>query len=189
MKIKFKIMTKSLMAGVLIALGGLGLLLQNPLYFGFALLTICLGNLYLYTGKIGFVDKKNWIDLPIILACNILGVTIAVLLFQFLPNYETALVKAQEIAQLKLSAGLWNTFIASIFCGIILYYACAIYKTVRGVEWFIWFAVALFVACGFNHVIADLFYFLMAAVLPLPHLGVILLGNSIGSIVARKMSE
>lgn len=189
MKIKLSLITKSVMAGILIAMGGLALLLQSPLYFGFALLAICLSNLTLYTGRIGFVNKKNWHELPIILLFNVIGVILAVFAFRFLPNYEAALVKAEEIAALKMSTSYIGTFVAAMFCGIILYYACAIYKQVRGVEWFIWFAVTLFVVCGFNHVVADLFYFLMAGVLPLKHLGVILLGNSIGSIIANKMTE
>ena len=185
MKLKLNLITKSIMAGVLISIGGLALLVQSPLYFGFALLTICLGNLSLYTGKIGFVNKKNWKDLPIILLFNIIGVIISVYAFHSLACYETALTRAQEIVQLKLSVGLFDTFVSSIFCGLILFYACTVVNRCKGVEWFVWLAVTVFVLCGFNHVIADLFYFLMAGTIPFPHLIAILLGNSIGSILAR----
>lgn len=185
MKLKLNLITKSIMAGVLIAIGGLALLVKSPLYFGFALLTICLGNLSLYTGKVGFANKKNWKDLPIILLFNVVGVIISVYAFHSLACYEIALAKAQEVTQLKLSVGYIDTFISSVFCGLILFYACAVFNRFKGVEWFVWLAVTVFVLCGFNHVIADLFYFLMAGTVSIPHLIAILLGNSVGSILAR----
>ena len=97
--------------------------------------------------------------------------------------------KALEIVNLKLNDNLLSIFILSILCGILMYIAVNNYKKINneiGKYSCIFMCVMVFILCGFEHSVANMYYISVASLLNLKSLLYILimvLGNSTGSIL------
>ena len=96
--------------------------------------------------------------------------------------------KAAVICQTKLSQGLPSAFILAIFCNIMIFIAVEGYKTIPhelGKYLAIIFGVTVFVICGFEHCVANMYYFTVGrawsaeAVLCLL---VMTVGNAVGGV-------
>lgn len=179
-------MKKSIAAGALIAMAScLFLKAQAPLgglLFGFALCFICLFELDLFTGKIGFFGEK---DLPYlkILAGNLIGALIVCLLLRdSLDVAELALPVAEKKAALSWHGALIN----GIFCGVLMYLAVASWA--KGLKAGCFLCVSVFIFCGFEHSIADFAYMAYAWKWSI-NLLYILAGNAIGAVVCRLMIQ
>ena len=57
-----------------------------------------------------------------------------------------------------MSNDFMTNFIYGIFCGMLMYIAVAGFNSSRNFI-FVFVPVATFILCGFNHCIADMFYF------------------------------
>ena len=180
-----------ILAGVMVSIGGAVLLSVDNRYIGaalfsIALLVICYFGFNLYTGKVGFLwNTHNRAALSMAflgLLGNLLGtVLVGVLLAAALPQLrETALAACEKrLTQLPL-----QTVIRGFFCGILMYSAVWIYrekKTVTGIL----FCIPVFILAGFEHSVADMFYFALAGLFNVKAIGFILLvvlGNSLGGV-------
>ena len=132
--------------------------------FAVALLVICILGLYLYTGKIGLFiekpDKKSALALLIGLAGNAVG---AVLTGILVAIAKPALIDvAQAACASKLEGGMLKGLIAAIFCGVLMYAAVKTYG-VKGTLFGIIFCIPTFILCGFEHSVADMYYFAVAS--------------------------
>ena len=156
-------------SGMLVGIGGAVYLscenkVVGAVLFSVALLCICILGLYLYTGKIGLFienpDKKSAIALPIGLGGNVIGAALTGVL--------TALAKpslievAQTACKAKLGGGLLKGLIAAVFCGVLMYAAVKTYGA-KGTLLGIIFCIPTFILCGFEHSIADVYYFTVAS--------------------------
>lgn len=147
---------KSLAASFLIGLGNFVLLkLGSPLgpfLFAFGLLSVCILNLNLFTGKCGFVleDNISQKTLLSILLFNLLGGYFTGLIFSFADNSVVAPALA-KIATWHFSPSF---FIQACLCGAIMYLAVAIFR--KNSPLGILFGVPLFIFCGFQHCIANI---------------------------------
>lgn len=156
-------------SGMLVGIGGAVYLsceskVVGAVLFSVALLCICLLGLYLYTGKIGVFmekpDKKSVVALPIGLLGNVLGAA--------LTGALTALAKpslidaARKACEAKLGGGLLKGLIAAVFCGVLMYAAVKTYGA-KGTLVGIIFCIPTFILCGFEHSIADVYYFTVAS--------------------------
>ena len=196
MKKYIDFIVKGFYAGILIGMGGIAYLaisnkIVGSFMFSFGLLTVCIYQFNLYTGKIGYilVNKINFVwELLFSLFGNFLG-ALAVGSVMRLTRYQTYIDTAKEIVNIKLGDNLLSIFILATFCGILMYLAVNNYKTQKteiGKYMSIFMGVMLFILCGFEHCVANMFYFSIAGVFSfkaLLYILVMILGNSFGSIL------
>ncbi len=185
-------------AGVLIAIGGTVFLSCDSRYagallFAVALLCICWKGYYLFTGKIGYLtedhSKENVQNLVVGLAANLLTTLLLGLLLRYaLPAIGTV---AEGLCAAKLQQSFGQTLIRAAFCGILMYLAVSVYreqKTVLGIV----FCIPVFILSGFEHSIADMFYFGAAGKLSFSVAGFIaavVLGNTLGSVLLPLLNK
>ena len=185
----FNLITKSILAGLLISLVGIVYLncpdkIVGSLLFSLGLISILILEAKLFTGVIGYVNsKRSILDSLLILVFNLVAATIVGLI------YRCGSDAAASIAEPKLlvfSESWWLTGLKSIGCGAAIYLAVEGYKKSKSLIPVI-LGVMVFILAGWNHCIADCFY--MAAgsssVLAIPYLLVVIVGNSIGSLLIR----
>ena len=185
----FNLITKSILAGLLISLAGIVYLncsdkIVGSLLFSLGLISVILLEANLFTGKIGYVNsKRSILDSLLILVFNLVAATIVGLI------YRCGSAAAAPIAESKLlvfSETWWLTGLKSIGCGAAIYLAVEGYKKSKSLIPVI-LGVMTFILASWNHCIADCFY--MAAgsssVLAIPYLLVVIVGNSIGSLLIR----
>ena len=205
-----KVLLFGIYAGLAIGLGSLvftvvsaflnntgGMIFASAL-FSIGLILVCTLGLQLYTGKVGVVFdnreqlKENAINLPIMLAGNAIGAFGLGIICHFV------FMNIPEVADriLAISLGKTNSttvFLQGIFCGALVYIAVYFFKNLQ--NWAmkiigIITAVTLFVYCGFQHCIANMFYFGMAFnwnIDMLWNLLIVILTNSIGALLIRCM--
>ena len=89
----------------------------------------------------------------------------------------------------KANDSFISSFILAFFCGLIMYLAVDVGKRTNGIErvFTIVVSIMVFILAGFNHSIADSFYFFMAdfysnAPRFLFYLVVVIIGNFFGGI-------
>ena len=196
MKDNFKILLRSILAGVMISIGGtIYLALENKMLgaflFSIGLFAICTNGFNLYTGKIGYVidnKPKYLIELLITLIGNLIG-TVACGYLLFLSRIGDKLrLTAATICEIKLNDNLLSIFILAIFCGIIMYLAVDLYKKLNdfGKYMGIFMGITVFILAGFEHCVANMFYFSMANMWEwktVYYVLVMIAGNSVGSIL------
>ncbi len=181
-------------AGILISLGGgifLACLPENKIVgavlFAVALLSICLKGYSLYTGKICYIpltyDKEAFSVLLLGLLGNLIGTVVCGYMMRYgIPSMgETAFA----ICSAKLEQTFLQTLIRGIFCGILIYLAVDIYKTKNNIVGII-FCIPVFILSGFEHSIADIYYFSVSGIVSIKafaFLWTVILGNTIGGIL------
>lgn len=181
-------------AGLSIAIGGcIYLTLENKiigsLLFTVGLYTIVLNGLFLYTGKIGYFattkEKKPYLIL--LLATwtgNLVGTALGALALRA-TRVNEIVETAKAICEVKLADNIISIFILSIFCGALMYIAVDGYKE-KGNPTILFLCVSVFILCGFEHCIANMFYFSLAgawSVKAVGYLIVMTLGNSVGGML------
>ena len=169
--------------------------------FSIGLILVCVLGLQLYTGKIGVVFddreklKDNAINLPIMLVGNAIGAFALGVICHFIFNGVPEIAdRIGKIAFAKIDYANHNIFLEGIFCGALVYIAVYLYKNLQ--NWAmkiigIITAVTLFVYCGFQHCIANMFYFAMNFdwvnwnIDYLWNILVVILLNSVGALLVR----
>ncbi|MBQ3707935.1 MAG: formate/nitrite transporter family protein [Clostridia bacterium] len=182
-------------AGIYIGIGGAVFLACDNRYLGavfftVALLSICLTGMQLYTGKVGMIvyshTKRDWISLLGCLLGNLTGTLLCA--FAVWVGVPSLKENALTLIEKKLAASApWHprVLFAGILCGILMYTAVWVYKQ-KNTVWGILFCVPVFILAGFEHSIADMFYFFCAGSFTLPSfcfLLMVVLGNSVGGMI------
>ncbi len=183
---------EGLAAGLLITIGccvylGCDTKWVGAILFSVALLSICLMNFSLFTGRIGFLLenlKKDYISgLLLGLLGNVIATAVVGIAVQYaIPNlHETAAVMCAA----KLDQQLWQTFIRAILCGVLMYIAVGVYKYKKSVLGIV-FCIPAFILSGFEHSIADMGYFAIAGVYSARAFGfiwIVIIGNALGALL------
>ncbi len=167
--------------------------------FSIGLFTVCTFGLSLYTGKIGMVYEKKqetafYIDLPIMLLGNAIGAFGLGFLLN-LPLANTDVVtRAIEVANSRLNFATFDHFLATMIkafcCGVCVYLSVACFKKAKSRvvgTLLLMFFVFLFVYFGFEHCIANMFYFGLANRIEgytFLNLALVIIFNSLGPIPA-----
>lgn len=162
----------SILAGICIALGGIAFLsISNPvigsLFFCIGLFIILNYEFNLFTGKLCYTFSNNlkyFGNLFIILIGNFIGTNIVGLTLN-LTRLTSLKERCQNIVNTKLNDSLISIFILAILCNILIYVAVEGFKngkTSATKYLSLFFGVATFVICGFEHCVADMFYFSFA---------------------------
>lgn len=86
---------------------------------------------------------------------------------------------------MKMGDNPLSIFILAVFCGILMYIAVDGYKE-KGNPVILFLGVSVFILSGFEHCIANMFYFSLAgawSVKAIVYLLIMTIGNSIGGIL------
>ena len=178
-------------AGIMIAIGGSVFLSCESRYvgavlFSVALLFICFKGYSLFTGKVGYIPEKHDKEAVKILLCGLLGNAISTVGLGFAISYalpalhETALA----ICTAKLTQQLMQTLIRAFFCGVLMYMAVSCYRE-KGTVAAIFFCVPVFILSGFEHSIANMFYFGVSGIITMEsvfYIFVVIIGNALGGM-------
>lgn len=183
-----KAFVSAILAGAMVGMAGtvyLNLDLQwfGSILFMSGLILVCLRGYNLYTGAIGYFHSIREVPKFII---YIIGNIIGVALVALIPNPVAA-----ELAFAKLQMPLGIALYKSIFCGVLMYLAVDIYRSRKSILG-IMACIPMFILAGFEHSIADAFYFISARMFSLDVLVfmiVVLLGNAIGSIIYARVER
>ena len=205
----WKIFVNGIMAGVFIGIAGTVYLavpipIVGAFLFGFGLLTILCNNFKLFTGAVGYLASQGrntpgylW-TLALIWSGNLAGcfaVGTAVRCSR-VAELSGIVAKAQTICAAKTADSWTSLLILAFFCGILMYLAVDTFKrelppVIRLINVFL--CVMVFILSGFEHCIANMYYFSVAGIWSVNNLGLILLmtlGNALGGmfpVVADKL--
>lgn len=198
MKKYISVFLLAILAGASIAIGGaIYLAVENKVvgavFFSVGLFTVCTKGLNLFTGKAVYIfDNKPLflLDLAVIWVGNLLGAWGVAALLSLTRQADKLRETASALAETKAGDGLLSMFILGIFCNICIYIAVDSYgknSHELGKYVGIVFGVTAFILAGFEHSVADMFYFAMAGRLfegqVLVCLLVVSLGNVVGGVV------
>lgn len=181
---------KSIYAGLMIGIGGIIYLsLNNPIIgaflFSFGLLTIIIQQFSLFTGKIGFIKTREQLfEIPIITLGNFIGTFI----IGVMARIADLPISADIICFNKLNN---NIFILAIFCGIMMYLAVDNYNKSKNIICII-LLVVIFILAGFEHSIANMFYFSLAGVWNIKafcYIIIMMCGNAFGALIFNYFKE
>ena len=187
---------EAIAAGILISIGGCvflacagdGMKWLGAILFAVALLCICIKGYSLFTGKVGYLVNDHSADYWKVVATSLIGNAIAccgvgLIIAYAMPHLSAT---AAGICAAKLEQEVLSIIVRAILCGVLMYMAVSIYKE-KGTYAGIFFCVPVFILAGFEHSIANMFYFAVAGefftVQGLIYLAIVVLGNSIGGMM------
>ena len=199
-------------AGIAIGIGGLLNIVANTylvpeiaakiigsLLFPIGLSLVCFLDLNLFTGKIGYLldnDKSFLLKLLFIYIGNIIGSLIfggwALVVFKGELHETVLVIASKKLFELSFRP-IIKVFGGSVLCGALVYLAVFSYKTFKQVYLKligIFLAIGLFVFFGFDHCIANMFYFTFSWSWNNPvaylNIAIVTFGNSIGAIALNE---
>ena len=191
-----KIFLSAILAGMVIGFGGTVFLsVENTvigsLFFTIGLFVVCTRGLHLFTGKVCYLfdnDAAYAKTLPVIWFGNLVGTAIIAALEQF-TRLASLDARAQAICALQLSEPLFGAFILAIFCNVMIYIGVEGYRSnphELGKYLALFFGVCVFILCGFEHCVANMYYFTMGGAWSgraILYLLVMTLGNAVGGVI------
>lgn len=161
----------AILAGIMISFGG-GVFLAceskivGALLFSLGLTVILLNGFLLFTGKTAYLLENKFISYTLYLLTiwlgNILG---CMLMGALVLAAKPALADtAAKLCVLKMTQSPWQTLILGALCGILVYIAVDFFRTDDDKKSFpkyllVFTCVPAFILCGFEHSVADMFYF------------------------------
>ena len=200
MKKNIKMFLLAIGAGLAISIGGTVYLsvdnkIIGSLLFTVGLYAIVLNGLFLYTGKVGYLvvqsDKIEYLGLLAITWLGNLAGTwigaVAVLNTRIQGIRENAV----GICETKLADGPLSIFLLAIFCGILMYIAVDGFREKEN-PLILFICVSVFILSGFEHCIANMFYFSIAGAWSLKtivYLIIMTVGNSLGGMVIPSLKK
>lgn len=181
-------------AGAAISIGGTAYLsldnkIAGALFFSVGLFTIVTMGLNLFTGKVCYVFERDVsfaVDLPVIWLGNLAGAWLTAALIRMTRIAAPLVEKAAGLCEAKLGDGLVSIFILAVFCNLLIFIAVDNFGANKhdvGKYIALFMGVAVFILCGFEHCVANMFYFSLAGVWSgktLVYLLVMTLGNAVG---------
>ncbi len=194
---RLRVFLSALLAGVCIALGGAVFLsvenrVVGALLFTVGLFTICVFGLHLFTGKVCYVfdrDLSYAIDLIFVWLGNLAGTFLAAWAMGRTRIGPALAQRAGELCQTKLADSPVSLFVLAIFCNIMIYIAVEGFRAAPhdlGRYLALFLGVSVFILCGFEHCVADMYYFSAAHAWSgktLAYLLVMTAGNAVGGVL------
>ena len=194
----------AIMAGAFIAMGGVVFLSLNnkivgAFMFSLGLFAVCTLKYNLFTGKVGYLfcnDVKTYLPWCLMVwVGNLVGSIIVAELVRLTRVAPGIIEKSTKLVQVKADDTLISLFVLGIFCNIMVVHAVDQYLNNPheiGKYLGIVMSIMLFILCGFEHCIADMFYIQMARMWnsqTIIALIVITLGNVLGGILIPTMRK
>ena len=199
---KFADFLYAIMAGAFIAMGGVVFLSLNnkivgAFMFSLGLFAVCTLKYNLFTGKVGYLfcnDVKTYLPWCLMVwVGNLVGSIIVAELVRLTRVAPGIIEKSTKLVQVKADDTLISLFVLGIFCNIMVVHAVDQYLNNPheiGKYLGIVMSIMVFILCGFEHCIADMFYIQMARMWnsqTIIALIVITLGNVLGGILIPTM--
>ena len=192
-----KTLVQGILAGISISLGGTVFLLTpdktvGALLFAVGLFCVCAFGFSLFTGKVCYVfdnDRKYALALPVIWTGNLIGAVGTALLESLTYKGAALAEKAAAVCQGKLNQTPLSAVILAVFCNIMIYIAVEGYRNIPheiGKYMAILFGVVVFILCGFEHCVANMYYFTIGNAWGWKAAGYLLLmtlGNAAGGVL------
>lgn len=187
-----KCFLRAVLAGIAIGMGGcifMGTVTTDYKWVGAVLFSIGLFTVYtfgldLYTGKVGYAveNKPSYlVDLAVMIVGNFVG---ALVIGQMIPMSEAA-ESLIVSPRLDVDIDWWRVFCKGVFCGVLMFIAADYYKTQK--KYLATFVcVPVFILAGFEHSIADMFYFCSSGTFTLEaflFVLVVIAGNGVGGML------
>ncbi len=177
---------KSILAGILIGIGGYAFLAVENRFvgafvFAIGLISVILLGCNLYTGKVGYARSARAVP-RLLLMCilNIAGASLTGMMTTLMVGEL-----ARESMGAKLSRPMTEVFVRAVICGALIYLAVELFKKTQHLLTII-IPVFVFVASGADHCIANAYYFgagMMISVKVILYLVVCVIGNAVGSLI------
>ncbi len=199
MTVHCKTFLNAVLAGLFIGLAGTVYLctpnsIAGSFLFAFGLMTIVCYGFKLYTGAIGYLvnQGKNTpsylLSLLLIWLGNFSGCWLVGTMIRHSRSYAILSCRADGIVAAKLQDCWSSLLILAFFCGILMYLAVETYRRKDDLPPVFRFAavflcVAVFILSGFEHCVANMYYFSVTAAWSTESFCAILimtLGNSLG---------
>ena len=181
-----KCLVRAILAGMMIGIGGcvyLGCEVKwvGAILFAVGLFTIFSFRLDLYTGKVGYLFDNDRSYIPYLLVV-IIGNFIGCLILGLMMPLDAAV----NLANAKLdNYEFLPVLFKGVLCGMLMFIAADCYKNTKSfIATFV--CVPVFILAGFEHSIADMFYFCSAgafSVESLVFIITVLIGNAIGGFL------
>ena len=190
-------LVSAILAGMLISMGGTVYLSQsNPVVgsflFAIGLYTIVVFQLHLFTGKIGYTPFQKpiyIIELAITWFGNLLGTGLTALMVRNSRIGGPLVEKVMGVADVKLADNFLSIFLLAVFCGMLMFIAVDCYRNVQGSTLRfigVFIPVMVFILSGFEHVVANMYYFSLAGAWSahcVMSIIVMTLGNAVGGML------
>lgn len=187
----------AVLAGAAISIGGTAFLsldskVLGALFFCVGLFMVCTLGFHLFTGKVCDLPMKPPAYLgflALVWVGNLIGAELVALCLQATRTGPALAAKAAALCAAKTEDSLLSLFLLGILCNIMIYIAVESFRNNPhpvGKYLGLIFGVSVFILCGFEHCVADMYYFAMAnwwsgrTVLCLL---VITLGNAVGGVL------
>ena len=183
----------SALGGMMISIGGIVYLsveskILGSILFSIGLFYVLNSGFYLFTGKVGYWPQNDfsyWKYLAVVWLGNFFGTFLTAFLFSITRN-SNVFEKAEALSMVKLNDGILSIFILSVFCGILMFLAVDGFKTIDnylGKCLATFLSVSVFILSGFEHCVANMFFFSAAKVWSLNTLYYLIImsfGNLVG---------
>lgn len=187
----------SVLGGVCIGIGGVVFLscenkVVGAVFFCLGLFAICTFGFNLFTGKVGYVFEQPLSYTGFVLSVwlgNLVGAALVGYAVRATRIAAAIVPKAESLCQAKLEDGLGSIFILSVLCNILMFIAVDGFRNnphQAGKYIGIFLGVTVFILCGFEHCVANVFYFSAANVWSPRTLGYLLVmtaGNACGGVL------
>lgn len=194
-------------AGAAIAIGGTASLYANNLLsglwgkivgavlFSLGMYTVIAFGLKLFTGMVSGIPTmgaKNWWQLPVCFIANAVGVAFIALFVRFSFICDTLAAQAQALIDGKFADEMWavKTLLSAIMCGILITFSVwsPRYAREKGLSATVgvMLPIVVFVFCGFDHSVADVYYLVLGGVWTWQAVAYVLLailGNVVGGLL------
>lgn len=206
---------KGFLAGIAISFGGWLCLKTNamtnvdiigPFLFTLGLILICNFGFFLYTGKICYLFDKTEektlskaLTLLIMLVGNLLGTLFFSSLLKLFMQDNTTNINIIENLKLTVESKIdysWYQMIGlSFFCGMLVYIAVEGFKKIDnnfGKYVVLVLAIAGFIIMGFEHSIANMFYYFLSgnfSLMAFVSLLLCVIGNSLGGLFIPTLNK
>ena len=190
----------AVLAGLSIGIGGTAFLMTEnavvgALLFAVGLFCVCAFGFSLFTGKVCYVfeqekDRGRYAAaLPVIWLGNLTGAA-GLGLLESLTRFGPKLAeRAAAVCAGKLEQTPLSAFVLAVLCNLLIYIAVEGYRTIPdavGKYLAILFGVTVFIVCGFEHCVANMYYFTAGGAWSLKAIGYLLLmtlGNAAGGVL------
>lgn len=180
-----------LSSGLIISIGGCVFLSCDNRYvgavlFSVALICICFKGYNLFTGKVCYMlhghGKNEWQTL----LAGLLGNFCGTLIFGYAARFGMPALgeAALGLCAAKLEQSFLQTLIRGFFCGVLIYLAVSIFRESKSALGIV-FCIPVFILSGFEHSIADMFYFSASGLVSMrafAFIWTVILGNITGGL-------
>ena len=204
-----------ILSGITLGVGGMVSFSSDNRYvgaflFSLGLFTIVQFRYGLFTGKVGYIVNREpayILEVLVTLISNAAGTFVSAILLRQTRFFTTVVSGMEQTIEERVSAAVdgkihdepLSIFVLAAFCGMLMFTAVEVNRQCRakgnfvGALFGVVFPVVVFIICGFNHCIADMFYYFFCGCPDVPaallYFVLAILGNAAGGMLIPAMKK